>query len=1466
MIQKLRAAVFVFKDWLLELNAVKITALITLNCFLLTGVYGQAAAAISENIRATEAFNQIFDEFNLPYSQGKITSAFYGASDTVVISVQDLHSHAEVQKNISKIIEAFDKEFGVKNVYLEGAYGDVDTSWLLSVKDKTLREKVLGEMLLSGRLTGAEYYSALSGRTDIIKGLENREEYFANLQRFGQILEMQPETKMALDAMSEEIASLKSLYYDRDQKKLDELSKQYIDGNINVKKYFTLLYKHTDKLGLDVYKYENINTYKELLSWEKELNYKRVTAELSAFMARIKEILPYSAYKLLLSKTNNLSDTDALYVSLVKIAKEYNLNLKLDYPQLAKFLSYIELSQKINPLELIKEEQKLLDEINEKFSQNDSQREVVFLAGFVKYLKDFLSSKITADDYAYYEINKDEFDALWVKYIDRNTVSLIESNKETADNFYRVNLDRNKYFFDNINGIKEARKLDIDANGNDASAKVINSLRKAKNIYIIVTGGFHTEAVSNYLSERNISNIVITPNVSGGVQFAEEKYYQIAKEQSKILFQALATLNASQQPQAEKLGVMAAALLNALGQNRQQVERQLQDIINGDKQFEGITFEVAAAENGTMFLSFAKDGKRTRLTYNANTKDASFSTAEQDAIDGRQMSVSSRKQVMAVSGVMSLIAVGATVALASLFMWPAAIATLALAFLSSSSFLFAQSEKAKINKILKEKMADSQTANADENIKGKILDALSPKTRQQLAGVDIVLSDKTEALEFGEGKIHINPSVLSRLLSNEVLLETFIRHELRHKKLAESANIFARFAHSIVWLEEFVVSFADLFDYISLKVSSASSDNISAAQKAIDKIWQADGKFAFTAISKEDLVSEIAKLPLSDIKEFEEAADILGADFVRYFMNRQYTLYGGRVGLRAMYGQQTIRQAITAANLFNGDIRELATGAGKTDAFMLAFMKSLANGESVLFLTNTADLAERDIKGDFAAIYGDEQAMKDLGVLKEGEPLKFAFVHESDADKTVVYTWENGKIKETKTDKLAIYQDKSIRAIAGSSMAAFSWDRQDDIWAEDAKKGITSRNWSLYMDEAHRILVQEGNNLFVKSVGERKDAQDKAELQKIAYDIVASHTKGYGYRVSGEKISIINTDLEKEFREKIKNLEFENINKGDITREDINQYLSNAIRARDIFRLDKDYALEIIKEKQADGSEKEKVKVTVLDSNTNEKKGSVTYSNNLHYALELAALEEVNRNPALENFRDKEFVSTRETMQSTSMPVSAFLFDGHITKYGAATGTIDRAAVETLYGKEVKAFEEVQKGADPAQAGMFIAQDNEAQRKKALSILDKITGRDKLPAEGKENSGSLTLTLLRASGNRIDAFERDLKDAGYEVFRIDNENSLPAVNGVQYPTINAAITAIAANATKKTVVLGTNLIATGIDVRPTGNITKMAAIDTVFDKNHDVAKQFADRTGRSGTLGVAVSVLSLEDIVDEDMT
>ncbi|MDR1942052.1 MAG: hypothetical protein LBQ47_06975, partial [Endomicrobium sp.] len=147
--KKLRDKVDAIKNWIKELTAIKVTAIIVVNCFLLTGVYGQSVSAVISDIKSGQEFKQIFSDFMLPYTYGKITSSNYAGSDTVIINIQDLHSHPGVQRNISSIIDSFDKEYGVKRVYLEGGYGPIDTSWINAI-GKDIRQKAVDAMIDAG--------------------------------------------------------------------------------------------------------------------------------------------------------------------------------------------------------------------------------------------------------------------------------------------------------------------------------------------------------------------------------------------------------------------------------------------------------------------------------------------------------------------------------------------------------------------------------------------------------------------------------------------------------------------------------------------------------------------------------------------------------------------------------------------------------------------------------------------------------------------------------------------------------------------------------------------------------------------------------------------------------------------------------------------------------------------------------------------------------------------------------------------------------------------------------------------------------------------------------------------------------------------------------------------------------------------------------------------------------------------
>jgi hypothetical protein len=127
-----------------------ITAILTVSSFFISAVSGQAFAAGIEILSASNRIQDVFNQLTLPASFGRITQAKSFNSPQIVINIQDLHCHAEVQKNISRILELLDEKYHLPTIYLEGAHGKVDTSWLNNIKNDKIRRHIVDGLLNDG--------------------------------------------------------------------------------------------------------------------------------------------------------------------------------------------------------------------------------------------------------------------------------------------------------------------------------------------------------------------------------------------------------------------------------------------------------------------------------------------------------------------------------------------------------------------------------------------------------------------------------------------------------------------------------------------------------------------------------------------------------------------------------------------------------------------------------------------------------------------------------------------------------------------------------------------------------------------------------------------------------------------------------------------------------------------------------------------------------------------------------------------------------------------------------------------------------------------------------------------------------------------------------------------------------------------------------------------------------------------
>lgn len=534
-----RAAAGIARRCARHIGFVRPVAAVTLACFVYTSIGApcvqgaidlSASAQANNQLKAASSVPVPAFALDIPMFLGRVTGGTDHGGNTLVINIQDLHCHAEVQRNISGILHFLDKKYVLETVFIEGGYGKLDTSWLNSVTDPAVKKQVLDALLASGRLTGGEYYSMTTGRYGLLRGLEDETLHKDNIVRLGKMLENKPRYEEHIKSLSRDLDFMKTKYLTLQNRRFNKLLAKYKSGGMDTARYYALLNKYVAKVNEHPEKYHNIlalnmrkfpamQAYLETAAMQKRLNYNRVSRQMGEFVQVLKTHLPSAVYNDILQKTDNLAKTDELYGILAQMIQEYKLDTAKGFPDLTMFFAYLEKNQAINALDLVKENQRLIEELRVAFSGDIAELEVSFLADFFGCYEDYLLNRLSADDYAYFQSRFGQFKSTWGKYTLVNHVQDLAADYPLLDDYYALNARRNTIFLNNMLP--------------SAAAASLNK-RAAPQVIVMVNGGFHTAGVTKLLDKRKISHLTITPNVTSAPQEAGTIYESITRYQAKL--------------------------------------------------------------------------------------------------------------------------------------------------------------------------------------------------------------------------------------------------------------------------------------------------------------------------------------------------------------------------------------------------------------------------------------------------------------------------------------------------------------------------------------------------------------------------------------------------------------------------------------------------------------------------------------------------------------------------------------------------------------------------------------------------------------------------------------------------------------------------------------------------------------------------------------------------------------------
>ncbi len=443
-------------------------------------------------------------------------------SDKLIIHIQDRHVDEIAQTNIASLIGEITQKYNFYLLSLEGASGELDTSFYDKLADIPTKEKVARFFVKKGLFTGSEYYK-ITHKEQYLKasGAESKKLYLSHLNSYK---ENQIDKESALSfikAIRASLDELKGKVYSKELKELDAKSSAYKNGNINLADYAITLSDFAANAKIDLAGYPDVSAFSVLVKKEKAIDFAKAQKQREAAIKALSESPEKEKVKELLRKSlefklSKITDRE-FYSYLKQLLKVKDSGMQqAEYKDLYAYIDYIEYSASIDYLGLFTELDLLEQKTINILCKNQKQQKLAAYSKAAAMLEELYALKLTNEKVEYINLHGESFN------IKAMQVFIKEQNEQYGLNIspavFTAHVDQ-KAFDNSIKFYEIAIKRDTALVENTLSS--IEKFRKDR--AILVTGGFHTAGITNILKQKGISYVVICPNVGDGDC---EKIYQ----------------------------------------------------------------------------------------------------------------------------------------------------------------------------------------------------------------------------------------------------------------------------------------------------------------------------------------------------------------------------------------------------------------------------------------------------------------------------------------------------------------------------------------------------------------------------------------------------------------------------------------------------------------------------------------------------------------------------------------------------------------------------------------------------------------------------------------------------------------------------------------------------------------------------------------------------------------------------
>ena len=434
-------------------------------------------------------------------AHGTISQAYFApnaADRPLIVHIQDVHEQREAQMNISGLINELVGTGAVSLVGLEGATGAFDLTPYRTFPNKAVIGDVADFMVQEHMIGGGEHAGWTAEKDPTLWGVEEVGIYLKNLNSFKEALPVQQRVQDRIKSWEYRLAQVKPKVFSPELKAFDDSQARYKSGTLALPEYVDLLEK---TVKLDATKFPATVAFRHCLSLEKALNFSDVEKERTRLIESLTKALSEKeiaalVQRTLLYKSGRLS-YGGYYDSLQTICEAKGVSLSR-FPAMAAYIKYVLASEQIKPEALLSELDTLQENAATALVRTPDERAIYDLAQDLHSLTNLAAFKMAPHDWATYQQARSRI---------MDMAARMDRLAPGADN-YAGDLPKDLIPFEGFCQAALARDRTLTDN---LLAKMKASGQKNA---ILLTGGFHTEGMTDLLRKEKVSYVVFTPTLT----------------------------------------------------------------------------------------------------------------------------------------------------------------------------------------------------------------------------------------------------------------------------------------------------------------------------------------------------------------------------------------------------------------------------------------------------------------------------------------------------------------------------------------------------------------------------------------------------------------------------------------------------------------------------------------------------------------------------------------------------------------------------------------------------------------------------------------------------------------------------------------------------------------------------------------------------------------------------------------